>query len=451
MPVKNSSEQGQVLVIIVLSLVVLFGFAALAIDGGMIYSDRRHAQNASDAASLAGGSAGALSLENDHVTYGAWNCGNSNVQDALDDAVAASISRAGDNDFSIDEGIDDFHGATANCGSEVHGAWTENFLDVTTHISTTTQTAFAHFIYFGKLQSRVQATTRVHPRAALAFGHAIVALNDDPNCVGNQNGAVFSGNIEVIVEGGGIFSNGCLRGNGNSLNVDVDDGDIVHIGELDTQHPGTFDPAPTSGGGIGLPEFALGYPIPDCSQVSHFASPSTAFRNHASGHIPAGNYSKIKMNGAVTLEGGGLYCLYGDFDSGNNDVSIDTSTGNGVTIYLLSGSFITSGGGEVVLFAPPDDPNPAPAIPGLLVYLAAGNDGLIKLRGNSESVYVGTLYAPEGRIDIAGTADMPPGEIAEFNTQLVAHDVEIGGNAYVNVNFDEDTAYLLPTSLELHR
>ena len=117
MPVKNSSEQGQVLVIIVLSLVVLFGFAALAIDGGMIYSDRRHAQNASDAASLAGGSAGALSLENDHVTYGAWNCGNSNVQDALDDAVVASISRAGDNDFSIDDGIDDFHGATANCGS----------------------------------------------------------------------------------------------------------------------------------------------------------------------------------------------------------------------------------------------------------------------------------------------------------------------------------------------
>ena len=157
------------------------------------------------------------------------------------------------------------------------------------------------------------------------------------------------------------------------------------------------------------------------------------------------------MNGAVTLEGGGLYCLYGDFDLGNNDVSIDTSTGNGVTIYLLSGSFITSGAGEVVPFAPPDDPNPAPAIPGLLVYLAAGNDGLIKLRGNSGLVYVGTLYAPGGRIDIAGTADMPPGEIAEFNTQLVAHDVEIGGNAYVNVNFDEDTAYLLPTSLELHR
>jgi len=46
---------------------------------------------------------------------------------------------------------------------------------------------------------------------------------------------------------------------------------------------------------------------------------------------------------------------------------------------------------------------------------------------------------------------MPAGEFAEYNTQLVANNVKIGGNAYVNVNFDEDTSYLMPTNLELHR
>jgi len=160
----------------------------------------------------------------------------------------------------------------------------------------------------------------------------------------------------------------------------------------------------------------------------------------------------------VELEGGGLYCLYGDFDAGNNNLTIKTMTTEsgkkymGVTIYLVSGSFIVSGNADtVILTAPPDEPDPSPAIPGMLIYLAEGNDGLVKLRGNSDSIYVGTIYAPNGTIDVAGTPDMPAGEIAEFNTQLVAYNVKIGGNAYVNVNFDEDTSYLMPTNLELHR
>jgi len=49
---KYSSERGQVLVLLVLALVGLLGFTALAIDGGMVYSDRRTAQNAADASAL---------------------------------------------------------------------------------------------------------------------------------------------------------------------------------------------------------------------------------------------------------------------------------------------------------------------------------------------------------------------------------------------------------------
>ncbi len=46
------SESGQTLVIIAFAAVVLFGFVALAIDGSMVFSDRRHAQNAADTAAL---------------------------------------------------------------------------------------------------------------------------------------------------------------------------------------------------------------------------------------------------------------------------------------------------------------------------------------------------------------------------------------------------------------
>src|SRR5512145_2148684 len=48
----KAQERGQALVIIALAAVGLFGFSALAIDGSRVYSDRRHAQNAADAAAL---------------------------------------------------------------------------------------------------------------------------------------------------------------------------------------------------------------------------------------------------------------------------------------------------------------------------------------------------------------------------------------------------------------
>jgi uncharacterized membrane protein len=51
----HQNEKGQVLVILTVGIVVLLGFAALAIDGGMLYSDRRHDQNVADNAALAGG------------------------------------------------------------------------------------------------------------------------------------------------------------------------------------------------------------------------------------------------------------------------------------------------------------------------------------------------------------------------------------------------------------
>src|SRR3972149_5570371 len=105
---QRPSEKGQALVLLVLAFVVLLGFTALAIDGGMLYADRRHAQNASDASSLSGGSAVAIRLENDYVDYEDFNCVSSDaiivnkLNNAMAAARAAAISLAGENDFTID-------------------------------------------------------------------------------------------------------------------------------------------------------------------------------------------------------------------------------------------------------------------------------------------------------------------------------------------------------------
>ena len=51
---QPEQENGQAIVILALVMVVLLAFAALAIDGGNAYVERRRAQNAADAAALAG-------------------------------------------------------------------------------------------------------------------------------------------------------------------------------------------------------------------------------------------------------------------------------------------------------------------------------------------------------------------------------------------------------------
>jgi hypothetical protein len=50
---KNLSEKGQAIVMVAFAVIGLVAFAALAIDGGRLFSDKRHAQNAADSAAMA--------------------------------------------------------------------------------------------------------------------------------------------------------------------------------------------------------------------------------------------------------------------------------------------------------------------------------------------------------------------------------------------------------------
>lgn len=50
----TANERGQVIVLFALSLVVLVGLVAVILDGGRVYTERRRAQNAADAAATAG-------------------------------------------------------------------------------------------------------------------------------------------------------------------------------------------------------------------------------------------------------------------------------------------------------------------------------------------------------------------------------------------------------------
>jgi hypothetical protein len=156
----------------------------------------------------------------------------------------------------------------------------------------------------------------------------------------------------------------------------------------------------------------------------------------------------MKINHPTTLEGGGLYCLSGDFDlGGSGSLDIDTSSGKtGVTIYMISGSFSTSGTNRVNLSAPPEGSNPYPALEGILIYLAEGNTGTVILTGTSDSYYSGVVLAPSGTISARGTS----GGIG-FNTAFIGNDVEVQGTSNINIDYYPNNIYGSPTSLELSK
>ena len=421
---NRSPEKGQVLVLLVLAFVALLGFAALAIDGGMVYADRRRAQNGADASSLAGGGATALHLENNFVNYGNFTCTNNGspeygeILTAQAVARSAAMSRAADNDFTIDEDISDFNGVATNCGITDNGSWLDKYIDITATITSTTPTNFAHLIYGGPLRNRATAVTRVRPRAPLAFGNAIVALNPAA-CQGQQNGATFHGGPIVTVTGGGIFTNGCLRGDGGP-SVEVIDGPISYVVEL-LDNPG-FNPVPQQVP-VPIPASAYDVPPPDCS--------SPAAHNVQASDL---------LNTAQPLHG--LYCVTGNLRVNSHD----TLVGDGVTIFMINGEIHDNGGATIQLTAPPHSPDPAPAIPGLLIYLPPTNTSDVDINGNSLNNFTGTILAPGSTIYVTGTAG-----VSALHSQIIGWDVEVGGDGTLNVLFDDREQYSDPAYLELFK
>ena len=436
----KASESGQVLVLIVLTMVVLLGFTALAVDGSMVYADRRFSQSGADASSLAGGAAAALAMENSGITWNNWPCNSnpptstmpSSLVSASNAAKAAAISRAGDNDFAIDQDISDNHGVTTTCGSQTVGIWEDKFLDVHTLITRDTQTSFAHFVFKGIMRNTVEAVTRVRPRAPLSFGNAIVALNPSDQCTTVTEGAGFHGDTTITVNGGGILSNGCLVAKDNSLVVDVNGAGAVYRTGLNTHDANSI--TVDSGYSIqqmteelAVSQYTLD-PAPDCS--------------HASAH----NLTAAQFESDAKDAGGlapGLYCVSGNVKFNNGD----TATGTGVTIVLLSGDFTINGGAIIQFLAPAQSPDPTPAIPGLLIYAPPGYTGPIKLTGGAGSIFQGTILAPTADITFEGDH----GSCGQLSSQIIGYNVKIGGTTAVEVNYDDDLVYTKPTFLELHK
>src|SRR5260221_107382 len=129
-------EKGQALILIAVGIVVLVGFAALAIDGSMVFSDKRHAQNAADTSAIAAALAMTKDKAVDYVTV------------AKDRATSNGYEDNQSTKFVEVVAVDTTDGCP-NAGK-----------DITVKITSVVTTTFARVLGWTQLTNHVSATSR---------------------------------------------------------------------------------------------------------------------------------------------------------------------------------------------------------------------------------------------------------------------------------------------------
>jgi hypothetical protein len=312
-----------------------------------------------------------------------------------------------------------------------------------------------HFVYGGIAQNTVEAVTRVIPRAPAAAGFAIATL--DKICSSQEKGIWFAGTgntkLYVTINGGGIFSNSCINTSGQveEPRVDIINGSASYYEDFNYTGGETIQPIPQD------VDFRIDpyIPPPSCVGDLNPSDPSDPLEDGKRVYRPGTYTNSISATGEPVVLKPGLYC----FDDGADfSVTGPELTGNGVTFYFKknAGSFTTEGNGTVKLSAPLepcDDSEPGylnsdcyPAVPNLLIYFDKGNSNTIKIGGNSDSSYTGTIYARESHVMIGGTS-----ENLSVSVQVIANSVKVHGSASINMTYDDSLIWHSPNMINLEK
>lgn len=390
----NIRERGQVLVLIAFAAVGLFAFAALAIDGSMVFSDRRHAQNAADTAALDAA-----------LAYIRQGPGGAWVTEGLDRAE----SNGYDNDGSRNIVAVELCSTTANpCNSLPAGADPASFIQV--QITSNVNTYFARVIGISQITNRVKAVAEVVPSTyeEMFYGNAVVGLSPD-DC----KAVMYQGNADTTITGGGIFvmsdcPDSAFFNNSNAAQLTAPS--LCAVGGID------YNPS-----AINIPSINTG-----CTPPSSIIEPNISCTGNAtqSGNIMSpGNWSGTFPPAGVDTLQSGIYCVDGEFRINGGD----SLTGIGVVIKMVGGDVVWNGGASVHLEAPTSG-----SYDGLLIYMPSStNCSSITLNGNSGSTIVGTILAPCANILVDGTGD------SGIVGQIIGYTVDLSGTSTVNLFYDD--------------
>ncbi len=426
-------EKGQILVLTVLCMTVLFGFLALAIDVGLLFRARRNVQTAADAAAVAG----ALDYK--------YNSSVTSARTAGKAASAANGVTDGSGGAVVTINVPPVNGPYAGVAGFVEAISTQpnpTFFMTMFHINSVSIVARA-VVGSGSTGGCIWTLARSGDDVSLTGSGSITASNcdiyDDSSA---SNALTLTGSGSVSAKAIGIVGSYNNTGSGTI-----------------TPHPPTTGIAPAADP---LTLSPPNIPTGTCS--------SSCTINNSSGNltIGPGTYTSISNTGSGTLTlSAGNYIINGNLSNtgsgnlvlGNGNYTIGgnfTTTGSGaltlgsglyvvggnlsltgsgaltapnVTFYTEGSSTVTGSGSEV-LTAPTSGP-----YDGVLFYQPSSDTNAMSLTGSGGSTIQGILYAPGAALTLTGSGSMT------VSLDIIVDSLSVTGSGSVT-----DTNYAVVTN-----
>lgn len=358
----RSSERGQAIILIVFAIIGMMGFAAMAVDVGHVYSERRRAQNAADAAAYA-------------AAFQAVSGGNQAkiVQAGIDSAIA--------NGFTADE---------TNTIVEVNrppvsGPYQDQDAYIQVLITQQVKMHFARVFYGGEENLTVEAVAYAPDATSSSAGNVLHATRV------NGIGIEIDGSVNLHIKGGNLYARDDVVKNGNGT-VTISGGRVLYSGTNSKAWSNlTSDLSPA----------IKQVPPIDISPLPEPACPANKISSiPADGNLNPGTYTVLielkNKNSQLTMKPG-IYCLEKGIKSNGGLL-----TGRDVLIVLTKGAGITGNGNGSLDLTRASDITDANGNQwgGMLLFNAGG--GSISLLGTNNSHISGTVYAPNSMCEVGG-------------------------------------------------
>ena len=379
-------DRGQVLVIVVVALVVLFAMVGLANDIGYAWRARVKMQAVADAAAMAG--ADALFLAGGVSPSSAAR--STATQNGFTNGSGTSI-----NPNAVAVTVNNPPSSGPNSG---------NSSAVEVIVAQAQPTYFLAVAGFSSLN---------------VSARAVAAVNSSGNCMYSLNPSA-SGALNMASNSTINSSCGLLVNSNSSTAVTGASGSVITAPSLGIVGGSSFSkgtlPGTTTTGVAAFSDPLAYIPTPSpsgsCSTLSSVGPSATV-------GIPAGYYCglTVKSNSTVNLTSTGTYSF-------NGNVTLDSNTtlnGTGVTLYFKSGSISLSSNTILNLSAPASG-----TYSGILFFQDRSDSTPLSLSSNSAMTLTGVVYAPAANLTLASNA------MADVYSILVASTINIAANSTIN-------------------
>jgi len=419
-------ENGQTLVLVALSLTMLMGAMALAIDVGFARFQQRQLQTAADAAAIAAG------LELGNCSYAV--CAN------MKTAAAVALKEDGLTSSTITPTVNQCAVSTSsglamiiNVAPCVLGASDPN--NGNTHMAEVVLTEPQRTFFAGVLGFR---TWNLVARAEAGDSYINTGISGG-NCL-YTNGILFnSSNGTFTLNNCGVYDNGNLQTNsGDSVTSSTflyygtwspnncNSSCTWNIGGTNTAPPAHTTTAQSD------PLASLTPPTQPATSTTNTQTPNSGATLQP-GYYPNG--FNLNSNVSVTLNPG-IYYMGGTINVNTGA----TLTGTGVTLYFASGSLQPNSGSVVQITAPTSNTSGCSCNnANMAVWESSSNSTGMYLDAGSQSYYNGIIYLPDAGL----TLNSGSGNTVNNGSTATALDVQsITVNSSINFVINGSGGYL---------